>query len=117
MLTVHLEKLRFHSFQGVYGGEHKTGNLIEADVHVRYEEPSTGLDRIDQLISYEDLFNLVEARMRVPGLVLEKAAADIIDRIVETFPFVKEITVAIYKLNPPIIHFEGRVGITLTRTF
>lgn len=117
MLTVHLQDLIFHSYQGVYAGEHKTGNSIEAHVHVRYHEDPDQPDNMTHVISYENIYDIVRRRMKVPGAVLEALARDLIILIYEQFPHVKEISVSLYKLNAPIEKFQGKVGITLVRQF
>ena len=49
--------------------------------------------------------------MEQPTPLLETIATTIADEIFRKFSQAEEVTVAITKLNPPIIAFEGSVGV------
>ena len=117
MVTVHLHQLVIHAFHGLYGEEHKTGNNYEVSLDVTYEERNRSFDSIRQTISYEDLFALVKKRMQSPSLLLENVCEDIIRKIKEEYPEVSAVSVSVFKLNPPIENLQGKVGVTLRKTF
>ena len=117
MLTVHLQNLIIHAFHGVYKGEHKAGNNFEVDLSVSYEEKHVKLDKLENIISYEDLFKLVKKRMEVPTPLLEEIADSIVGKIKHQYSFVKEIKISIFKVEAPIANFQGKPGITLYKKF
>jgi len=117
MLTVHLQNLIIHAFHGLYQGEHKAGNNFAVDLSVSYDEKNIKLERIENIISYEDLFNLVKRRMEVTTPLLEVVADSIVWKIKKQYPFVKEIKISIFKVEAPIANFQGRPGITLHKNF
>jgi dihydroneopterin aldolase len=55
--------------------------------------------------------------MAIPTPLLEEVADSIVRKIRHEYSFVKEITVSIFKLQPPIARFQGKVGVTLHQKF
>ena len=117
MLTVHLQNLIIHAFHGVYDGEHKAGNNFEVDLSVSYDEKNVKLDNLENIVSYEDLFQVVKERMEVSTPLLEEIAESIIQKIKHQYSFVSEIKISIFKLEAPIANFQGKPGITLHKKF
>jgi dihydroneopterin aldolase len=117
MLTIHLSKLQFHALHGVYPVEALTGNDFEVDVDVKYDESGMDLTDIDAMINYERLFSIVHNRMNVPTALLETVANDIAAEVIAAYPYVSALKVSIMKLNAPISHLRGRVGVTLEKSF
>src|SRR5882757_9838405 len=102
MIFIELQQLRFHAFHGVYEGEKKTGGPFEVSVKVGYEERISSFDRLDDTISYEEIFSIVKQNMEVATPLLEKVAQNILNKIRQRFPFAKELSISIYKLEAPI---------------
>ncbi|HEY8397560.1 MAG TPA: dihydroneopterin aldolase [Flavihumibacter sp.] len=117
MLTLHLHKLVFHSYHGLYDGEDKTGNDFEVNLDVHYSVKKDKYDSFKHLIDYEEIYSIVQKRMALPSPLLEEVADSIIKKIHHQFGQVTRITISIFKLNAPIEQFNGKVGITLTRIF
>jgi len=117
MLTVHLSDLKFFAHHGAYEGEATAGNEFEVHVRVSYEEKKIKFDSLKNVLNYEDLFGLVRKRMAVPTPLLEELAEGIIRKIRHEYSFVKEVSISIFKLQPPIGGFQGKVGITLQKKF
>lgn len=118
MLTIELRQIKLHAYHGMYEGESTIGSPYEIDLKASYEESdrSEFLD-IKDTVNYADLYTILKDCMSIPTLLLEAVAERIIQTIKQKYPIVKTIEVSIYKLQPPIVNFEGRVGITLNRTF
>jgi dihydroneopterin aldolase len=57
------------------------------------------------------VYNLVKELMQQPEPLLETVVTLIADEILKKFSHVQEVSVSITKLNPPIIAFEGIVGV------
>ncbi len=117
MLSVHLYDLAFYAFHGAYEGEAKAGNDFRVDLTVRYDEKKVKLDSLDAIISYEVLYEIVKKRMAITTLLLEEVAEAIILKIRHQYPVSREISISIFKLQPPISGFMGRAGITLQKHF
>jgi dihydroneopterin aldolase len=117
MTTIHLRDVKIEAFHGFHEGEEKTGNPYIINLDVSFEEKSNITEDIQDTIDYVALFDIVKTRMQVPAKLLEKVCEGIIRRIWHQYPFVKEVTVSIYKLQAPIEHFQGTVGVSMHKKF
>jgi dihydroneopterin aldolase len=118
MITVELKDIRMHAFHGFYEGENIEGSPYEIQLKVQYaEREGSEYKDIHETIDYAALYTIVRQRMMVPSPLLEKVAISIIRNIKHAYPVARNITLSIYKMNPPIPLMEGSVGITLSKTF
>jgi dihydroneopterin aldolase len=117
MLTVHLTDLRFFAHHGIYDGEASTGGEYEVDLLVKYEEKKIKFDSLKNVLNYEELFHIVKKRMAMPTPLMEELAESIIRKIRHEYSFVKEVSISIFKIQPPIEGFRGKVGVTLQKKF
>ncbi len=117
MVTVHLHELVMHAYHGLYQEEHKTGNNYEVNLDVSYKEKDNKFESIQDIVSYEDLFAIVKKRMQASAELLEKVCEGIIRKIKHEYPQVREVSITIYKLQPPIENLQGKVGVSMRKTF
>jgi len=117
MLTVHLTELRFFAHHGVYDGEPEVGTEFEVNLHVKYEEKKIKFDNLKNILNYEELYHIVKKRMTMPTPLIEEVAESIIRKIRHEYSFVKEVSISIFKVHPPIENFRGKVGVTLQKKF
>lgn len=117
MLTVHLKDLIFFGRHGVYAGEAETGAAFQASLSVSYDETTHDLDKLTGVLNYEELFAIIKQHMDTPTALLEQVADAILITLHARYPYVKQATVSVWKLEPPIPHFQGKVGVTLERSF
>lgn len=117
MVTIELQKIILHAYHGIYEGEAKVGSDYEVNLSVSYDEGKSNFDSINATINYAELFEIVQHRMKAPTPLLEKVAEGIIRKIKHRYSYAKEIVISIYKLQPPIQGFQGKVGITMHKRF
>ena len=117
MLSVHLNDLRFFAHHGIYDGEAQSGHEFEVQLTVKYEEKKLKFDDIKNVLNYVELYQIVKKRMTMPTPLIEEVAESIIRKIRHEYSFVKEVSISIFKLQPPIENFQGSVGITLQKKF
>jgi len=117
MVTVQLHKLIFSGRHGVFKEELATGNTFEVNLDVSYEESEHPFTGLDSIVNYVNLFGIIKDRMHQPSPLLEKIAEEIISKIREHYPFVREVILSIYKLQAPIGNFQGKAGMTLHKKF
>jgi dihydroneopterin aldolase len=117
MTTIHLHNVRLHAFHGIYEGEKKIGSPYEVSVKVMYDEGQTKFELLKNTINYVEVFGTVKQVMAVPLPLLEKVALAIIERIKQRWTFIVEAEVSIYKLEPPIESFQGKLGVTIVKHF
>jgi 7,8-dihydroneopterin aldolase/epimerase/oxygenase len=117
MITIELQQLIFYEHHGIYEEERRVMNSFEVNLSVSYLETDTIYERISDTISYVNLFRIVQEKMKEPVFLLEKICQGIILNIKHQYPAVSEIRISVYKLQAPIEHFVGKVGVTMHRTF
>lgn len=117
MLSVHLYDLNFHAFHGLYEGEGLVGNDFQLNLTVSYDDDGVKTDDLRSLINYEEVYDIVKKRMAIRSDLLEEVAEAIILKIRHKYSIIKEISVSIFKLNAPLENFQGKVGITIKRSF
>jgi dihydroneopterin aldolase len=111
MLTIELSKLRFHAYHGLYHEEKKLGGDFEVNVIVLHHPLKLPILQLDETIDYMAIYNLVKEIMQKPEPLLETVVTLIAEEILKKFSHAEEVNVSITKLNPPILSFEGRVGV------
>jgi len=117
MVKICVDNLILHGLHGLYNGEPLTGGQFEVSVHVSYDDAGISFDDLQDTISYVSLFEIVKLRMATPTLLLEKVAKDILDEIHHRFPIVTATWISIHKLQPPIVQFQGKVGVVMSREY
>ena len=111
---IRLENLRFFSHHGVFEHETRDGNEFEVNLSVKYQSESgdSYSDRIDNTVSYADLFDIIREEMKTPRALMETVAAAIVNNIRDKFRFCTSIECRITKLAPPIAGFIGSASVT-----
>ena len=115
MLTLELTNLRFFAFHGLYAEENKIGAefIVDIALDLPIKFPVTGLN---ETVDYTDVYTIVKKIMMQPQPLLETVAGKIAEAIFANFSQPESVTIIIRKMNPPIIAFEGNVGIKYTVT-
>ena len=111
-MQIHLQKIWFYSYHGLQPGEEVTGGEFEVNLTTNYLPIQTKIKKIEETIDYTVLLSIVSERMNKPAQLLETLATDIAGEIIEKFPVVTAVEISISKLHPPIINFQGAVGVT-----
>lgn len=117
MVSIELHNIRLHAYHGIYEGEQKTGSPYEVNLKVTYDEGQVKFDDLRNTINYVDVFEIVKQRMKVATPLLEKVAEGIIRKLKHQYPYTNEITLSIFKLEPPIENIQGKLGITMHKRF
>lgn len=100
---IFLKNVRFHAYHGVLEQEQVVGNDYLVNLTIEYDfTDAMKTDELSGTISYADLFALVKAEMAIPSKLLEHVAGRIGERIFSVYPAVREIQLAINKVNPPM---------------
>lgn len=116
LLTIHLNKLEFFAFHGLYEDEQKNGNHFEVDVDIEADIPDN-VQHLHDTIDYVKMYELVETRMQQSTKLLETLAQNLAALIQDADHRVKSVNVSIRKLSPPIKNFKGHVGISFKKEF
>jgi dihydroneopterin aldolase len=117
MITIELRDVHIHGSHGIFQGEEKSGNPYIVNLEVKYEDTDIDFDDINETINYIDLYEIVRIRMNIATGLVEKVCESIVRHIKHQYPFIKEISLSIYKLQAPLKNFQGKVGVTLTKKY
>ena len=98
-----LEGMQFYGFHGVNPEERSLGQSYLVDLAVALDLRRPGAsDRLDETVSYTDLYRAVKAVFEAEAKnLLESIAQSIADRVLADFP-VKAVQVRVKKPRPPI---------------
>ncbi|PVH24575.1 dihydroneopterin aldolase [Sphingobacterium corticibacter] len=104
---VAIKDARFFSPIGFYPEEQVLGNEFYVDVSVSFPFANPNAERLENTINYEELYQIMVEVMAPKRELLESAAEDILNRLLERYATLEQIAVRIRKQNPP---FGGDVS-------
>lgn len=117
LLTISLNNVRFRAFHGIHPEEREKGNDFVVNMQVGYTPESETILSLRDTIDYAMLFEIINTTMQKPVDLLETLVQTIAENVHQQFPQVKEVTVEVEKLNPPIDKFSGSVGVKYSKEF
>jgi dihydroneopterin aldolase len=116
-ITLTLLDLRFFAHHGWYEEETRMGQTFLVNAWISYPEPPAAIIRLTDTIDYTAIHSILVAQMNQPRKLLEELAQSTLTEIQSRFPQVRQIRLQIEKVSPPVAGFNGRLGITLERSF
>lgn len=117
MDKISLRKCRFYGYHGAFKEEQTLGQIftVDCDLFVDLTAASQS-DKLEDTVHYGLVFEVIKDIVEgKPYILIEKVAGVICQEILDQFPKVERIRVAIYKENPPIAGHYDSVGIELER--
>ena len=115
-MIIHLDKVFFYSYHGLFPEEKKTGNRYEVSLAVHFPDHSV-ITGLDDTINYETLFSIVKDEMSKPRELMETLATEITEVIHHTWAHITRIELTIFKQQPPIAGFSGRAGVSFIKDY
>lgn len=115
--TIQLNKLRFSSMHGVFAEEAIIGNEFEVNLSLLFSAPDKKVTALDETINYAEVYRITKDLFSVRRKLLETLAMEIAEALKTAFPSIREQTVQIQKLNPPIASFTGTVSVTYKKSY
>ena len=117
MLTIHLHKLLFYSFHGIYKEEQVLGNEFEVSADIEVDNQEQKITTIRQTVNYVTIYDVIKKRMQQSTPLLETVAQELTHAIHQIDERIKTVSVTIKKLSPPIENFQGTVGVSYKSVF
>jgi dihydroneopterin aldolase len=100
---VGLEGVRFISPIGFFPEEQILKNEFMVNISVSFEiETLEDTDELENTVDYSQLYEVCDFYFKQEFKLIETVAHAILDKVVEKYPFLKEVHIKINKLNPPI---------------
>ena len=117
LLTISLNNVRFRAYHGVHPEEREKGNDFVVNMQVCYITGHKAIISLKDTIDYAALFDIINTTMQKPVDLLETLAQTIANHVHQHFPQVKQVTVEVEKLNPPIDKFSGTVAVKYVKEY
>jgi 7,8-dihydroneopterin aldolase/epimerase/oxygenase len=117
LFTISLNNVRFRAYHGLHPEERQKGNDFVVNMQVNYIPASGIISSLEETIDYADLFAIINTTMQRPVDLLETLVQTIAHAVHQQFPHVKEVTVSVEKLNPPIDKFSGSAAVSFKGTW
>ncbi|MDR1983426.1 MAG: dihydroneopterin aldolase [Prevotellaceae bacterium] len=103
MHIIELENMEFFARHGCFSEEQIIGNKFIVNLKIITAESLSEIsDNIDDAVNYQTIYNIVRREMKQTSHLLENVCKRILDAIYAEIENIKNITVKISKLNPPI---------------
>lgn len=116
MMKILIRNFKCIARHGVFAEEQITGAEFEVNMEVSFEEKGI-IEKLEQSISYTHLQEIVKSVMAAPNPLLETVCQQIAAQVKAAYPFVSEINITLCKLAPPIVNFQGQVGVNYVKKF
>lgn len=105
--TVALKEVKCYAFHGFYPEEQLTGNHFLVDMEVSFIPSLSESEDLRATVNYEVLNTIVMEEMKNTQKLLETVVRNMINRLLQHYSFLEQITVAIKKIRPPM---PGEIG-------
>lgn len=114
-MYIHLKGLKLYAYHGVLPQENQVGAEYTIDLRLKTDfTQAAETDRLEGTVNYAEVFNAVKKEMSIPSQLLEHVAWRIARRLLDDFPTISEVNIALYKQNPPMGADCSQVGIEAT---
>lgn len=99
--TVALKDVKFYALHGYYPEEQLTGNHFLVSIKVTFNH-SGDTENLLHTVNYEVLNTIMREEMANTQKMLETVVKKMLDRVLESYPFLLSIEVGIKKMHPPM---------------
>lgn len=114
-MYIHLKGLKLYAYHGVLPQENQVGAEYTIDLRLKTDfTQAAETDRLEGTVNYAEVFNAVKKEMEIPSQLLEHVAWRIARRLLDDFPTISEVDIALYKQNPPMRADCSLVGVEAT---
>lgn len=116
MGQIQLESMEFYAYHGHFEEEQIVGNrfIVDITIDTDMEIPAKS-DNLNDAVNYQEIYFLVKAEMTKKSHLLEHIANRIIEKIYQEMRGIKNISVKVSKMNPPMGGKMRCVSVTLNR--
>jgi len=114
MSIISIEGMEFFAYHGCFTEEQLIGTNFTVDLFLTVDtSKAEDTDSLKDTVNYQDVFQLVKSEMQITSKIIEHVGRRILDSISDRFPEVKNATVKIKKLNPPLGGKMDFVSVTI----
>ena len=103
MGRIAINGMRFYAHHGCFEEERAIGTHFRVDLLFDVDTSRAEVsDNIADTVSYLDVYQTVKREMESPSNLLEHVARRIGEAVLHEYAAVQNVTVKVYKLNPPL---------------
>lgn len=100
---IELKGLTFFAHHGLYAEEREKGAWFKVDVcFFCNAEQAIKNDELNGTVNYEEVYQIVEAEMKIPSKLIEHVAGRMYNRIQMEVAGVNHLQITLYKLEAPL---------------
>jgi len=115
MGRIAINDMRFYAYHGCFEQERAIGTHFRVDLVFTTDTAKAEVtDNIADTVSYLDVYRTVKQQMQQPSNLLEHVARRVGEAVLADYPAVDDVTVRVYKLNPPLGGQMDSVSVELT---
>lgn len=112
---IHLKGVRLYAFHGVLPQENRVGANYTLDARLKTDFTlAAEKDVLEGTLNYAEAFHVIRQEMAVPSRLLEHVIGRMARQLFAHFPTLTEVTLALYKENPPMGADCEQVGVEAT---
>jgi len=95
--------MEFHAFHGCLEHEQQLGNTFMVTVSIETDTTlASQSDHLHDTLNYQLVYDVIKKEMAIPSKLIEHLTKRLIDKLMEIFPQIEQISVKLSKLNPPL---------------
>ena len=114
---IQLHNLRFFAEHGMYEAERAVGNEFEANIALEIKAPKEKIKSLEDTINYAEVYRITKEIFSERKPLLETLAMEIAEELKKEFSSIKNLSIRIIKLNPPITAFTGSVSVSYSKSY
>ncbi len=116
MGIIELEGMEFFAYHGHFKSEQIVGNTFIVNLKFETDCSRAGIsDNLNDTVNYQEVYTIIKNEMDTKSYLLENLGTRILDVLYANFKSIKNVTLKISKLNPPMGGQINRVSVTLCR--
>lgn len=109
-----IKGMHFKAYHGYYLEEQKIGGQYIVDLEIGYNIIEAAReDNLEKTINYEKIYEICREEMMQKRKLIETVGLAILEKVKNISPDIKNITLDIHKINPPIDGLMDRASIRI----
>jgi dihydroneopterin aldolase len=116
MALLTMQNMEFYAHHGHFTEENIIGGRFRVDVVIETEiDQAAASDDLKDAVDYSRVYELVKKEIHQVSHLIEHVAGRIADAIHTEFKGLGQVTVTVFKLNPPVGGKMDHFSVTITR--
>jgi dihydroneopterin aldolase len=116
MAQLTLQNMEFYAHHGHFTEENIIGGRFRVDVVIETDiSKASASDDLKDAVNYSRVYELVKKEIHQVSHLIEHVAGRIADGIHAEFKGINQVTVTVFKLNPPVGGKMDHFSVTITR--